>query len=110
MTKMKLEHIDKLRRGKKSWAKIGSRGIAHHLYAYEQIQYERALKNQYLEINDKNRVNLSNLWEKVCRAQWWKHLVLLKQKDADSAIVLEEDIQIHAWDKKSMKTFIKTLV
>lgn len=66
MTKIKLEHIDNLRRGKKSGAKIGSQGIPHHLYKYEEPKYERALKYKFLEITIKDRVNLRNLWQKVC--------------------------------------------
>jgi len=110
MSKIKLEHIDNLRRGKKSWAKIGSRWVAHHLYKHEQIQYERALKNKYLEINDKDRVNLRNLWEKVCHAKWWKHLVLLKSSTEDKAVVLLNEEEQKKGDKKSMKAFIKTSI
>lgn len=66
MTKIKLEHINNLRRGKKSGAKIGSRGTPHHLYKYEEPKYERALKYKFLEITTKDRVNLKNLWQKVC--------------------------------------------
>lgn len=69
MTKIKLEHIDNLRRGKKSGAKIGSRGTPHHLYKYEEEKYKRALKYKFLEITSKDRVNLKNLWQKVCMAK-----------------------------------------
>jgi len=78
MTKIKLEHIDNLRRWKKSGAKIGSRWTPHHLYKYEEVQYERALKNKYLEVTTKERVNLQNLWQKVCQAKKWKNYVPMK--------------------------------
>ena len=45
MTKIKLEHIDNLSKGKKSGgSRIGSRAIPHHLYTYERKKYELALK------------------------------------------------------------------
>lgn len=110
MKKIKLEHIDNLRRGKKSWSQIWSRGILHHLYKYEELQYEGALKNKYLEVNDKNRVNLTNLWEKVCHAKWWKYLVLLKQTDEDSAIILQDEKEIQSGTKKEMKAYIKNYI
>ena len=64
--KLKLEHIDNLRRGKKSGSKIGSRGTPHHLFKHETFLYEKALKERYLTIDIKSRVNLKNLWSKVC--------------------------------------------
>jgi hypothetical protein len=44
MKPIKQEHIDALSRGRKSGINIGSRAIPHHLYKYEQAEYERALK------------------------------------------------------------------
>lgn len=76
MTHIKLEHIDNLRRGLKSGVKIGSRATPHHLYKYEEEKYERALKNRFLEITDKDRINLENLWEKVCIAKDWENFIL----------------------------------
>jgi hypothetical protein len=78
MTHIKLEHIDNLRKGKASGAKIGSRKTPHHLYKYEEEKYERALKNKYLEIEQNERINLQNLWSKVCIAKNWKEYTLIK--------------------------------
>jgi len=76
MAKIKLEHIDNLRRGKKSWIKLGSRWIPHHLYKYEEQKYNRALKSKFLEVTNKERENLENLWQKVCIVQWWRILIV----------------------------------
>lgn len=94
MTKIKLEHIDNLRRGKKSGAKIGSRATPHHLYKYEEAKYERALKNKYLEITHKDRVNLENLWEKVCIAKQWKYTLIRVDSDTLHAILFQDGEKI----------------
>ena len=109
MTKIKLEHIDNLRRWKKSGSKIGSRWIPHHLFQYEEVKYERALKYRYLEITHKDRVNLKNLWQKVCLAKWWKNYTLVKYPDQWSAEILLNDILQESGDMKSMKQKVKSL-
>jgi len=76
--KIKIEHIDKLTRGKKSGAGIGSRAVGHHLFEFERRIYERALKMGYLEVEIKTRENLMNVWEKVCLAKGWRNLLLIK--------------------------------
>jgi hypothetical protein len=110
MSKIKLEHIDNLRRGKKSWAKIGSRWTPHHLYKYEEVQYQRALKNRYLEVTTKDRDNLINLREKVCMAQWWTNYLLIKIHWEDNASVLRENAEIKKGEIKEMKIYIKKMV
>ena len=107
MTRIKLEHIDNLRRWKKSGAKIGSRWTPHHLYKYEEIQYERALKNQYLEVTRKERVNLQNLWQKVCQAKKRKTYVLIKDTEKGTGTILLDDKKIDSGDLKTMKLTIK---
>ena len=110
MKKIKLEHIDNLRRGKKSGAKIGSRWTPYHLYKYEEIQYERALKNKYLEVTIKERVNLQNLWQKVCLAKQWKNYVLVKDTESGTGAILLDDKEIKSGDLKNMKLTIKNYV
>lgn len=110
MIKLKLEHIDNLRRGKKSGSKIGSRGIPHHLYKYEEEKYNRALKNKYLEITHLERVNLRNIWQKVCEAKKWQNYILEKNTETWSAkICLGEEI-IHVWHTKDLKKIIQSYV
>lgn len=110
MTKIKLEHIDNLRRWKKSGSKIGSRWVPHHLYRYEEVRYERALKYKYLEVTSKDRVNLKNLWQKVCLAKWWNNYTLEKDPESWSAKILLDDSLLESGDMKTMKQLIKTYV
>ena len=110
MTKIKLEHIDNLRRGKRSGAKIGSRWTPHHLYKYEEVQYERALKNKYLEVTTKERANLQNLWQKVCIAKSWKNYVLIKDTEQWTGTILLDEKEITSGDLKNMKLTIKKYV
>lgn len=105
-----MEHIDNLRRGMKSGAKIGSRWVPHHLYRYEEPKYERALKYKYLELTKKDRVNLRNLWQKVCLAKWWDTYTLVKDTETWTAQILLDDTVIHHWDMKDMKQNIKQLI
>lgn len=109
MTKIKLEHIDNLRRGKKSWSKIGSRAVPHHLYKYEEPKYERALKYKYLEITSRDRVNLKNLWQKVCQVKWWENYTLVKNGELWTAQIHLHDSVIESGDMKEMKKKIKEL-
>jgi len=110
MTKIKLEHIDNLRRGKKSGSKIWSRWIPHHLYKYEEAKYVRALKYKYLEITTKDRLNLKNIWQKVCLAKWWDNYTLEKNTTTGTAKILLDDIPQDSGDMKNMKQLIKTYV
>lgn len=110
MAKIKLEHIDNLKRGMKSWSKIGSRWVPHHLYKYEKEKYDRALKYKFLEVTTKDRVNLKNLWEKVCIAKSWKNYTLEKDTAKSMATIYLNDKAIESWDIKNMKLTIKKYV
>ncbi len=110
MTKIKLEHIDNLRRWKKSGSKIWSRWVPHHLYKYEEAKYKRALKYKFLEITEKDRVNLRNIWQKVCFAKWWKNYTLIKNTELWTAKILLDDIKQHSGTMKELKSLIKTYV
>ena len=68
------------------------------------------MKNKYLEITNKDRVNLRNLWEKVCIAQWWKNYVLMKIHWEDRASLQKDDQEIQSWEIKAMKIYIKKLI
>lgn len=107
---IKIEHIDNLISGKKSWNKIGSRSVPHHLYSYEKIKYESALKNKFLEITQKDRINLINVWDKVCLAKWWPNIILMKNRETWMADILKDWFPIKKWVTKDMKHLIKTYV
>lgn len=108
MQKIKLEHIDNLSRGKKSWANIGSRLTPHHLYKYEQEKYQRALKYKYLEITTKDRINLKNIWDKVCQAQKWENYILIKDAQTGQAEVYKNNSQMFIGDTNMAKKHIKS--
>jgi len=108
--RVKIEHIDNLRRWKKSWSKIGSRWVPHHLYKYEEVKYQRALRYKYLEITQKERVNLSNLWQKVCLVKWWKNLILVKDTEQWISEILKDGISIETGNTKDLKQLIKSYV
>lgn len=94
----------------KSGSKIGSRWVPHHLYKYEEPKYERALKYRYLEVTIKDRVNLKNLWQKVCLAKWWDNYTLEKDPESWSAKILLDDVIQKSGNMKDMKQLIKTYV
>ena len=87
--KMRIEHIDRLIRGKPSGLKIGSRNVGHHLNDHELELYRRSLKKGYLELDVRARENLWNVWEKVCEVKKWPFYVLEKDTSRDySALYL----------------------
>jgi hypothetical protein len=106
---IKLEHIDNLSRWKKSWNNIGSRWVPHHLYSYERLKYNRAIENKYLEITKKDRINLINLWDKVCIAKGWNNLILIKDSESWNAEILKDWFPILSGITKEMKQRIKQL-
>lgn len=105
---MKLEHVDNLSKWKKSWVKFGSRKTPHRLRSYERIKYELALKNNYLEIDFKDRINIQNLWQKVCDVKKIDNIVLYKNL-WDSKILKNWNI-IFFWNIKDAKLEIKKIL
>jgi len=110
MTHIKLEHIDNLRRGKKSWAKIGSRAVPHHLYQYEEEKLKRAMKYKYLEISNKERQNLVNIWEKVCLVKKWDVIIVQVETSKLRAILKKNNTLIMSGTKKEVKNYLKNYV
>lgn len=93
-SKIKIEHIDRLSRGKKSGINIGSRRIGHHLNKFEREIYERSLKKGFLDIDERSRENLFNLWEKVAITKDWKNIILVKSQDRTSGMVYVDGVEI----------------
>jgi len=110
MSKIKLEHIDNLRRGKKSWARIGSGAVPHHLYKYEEEKYRRAMKNKYLEITTQDRVNLENLWEKVCIAKKWKYTIIRVEARTLLATLFQDGKMLAHGEKKYIRKIAQNYV
>ncbi len=105
---MKIEHIDNLTKGKKSWSNIWSRAVSHRLRSYERKKYEISLKNKYLQIDYKDRENLLNIWYKVCQLKWWDNLVLLR--DNEIWILYKDDIIIHKSSFEDTKNYLFKLL
>ena len=110
MPKMKQEHIDKLTRGKKSGAKIGSRWVPHHLYQYEQEKLDRAMKYKFLHISNKDRVNLQNIWEKICAARKWDSIIIVTDSSSLISKLFINHQLIEEWPKKILKLKVKNYV
>ena len=110
MTNIKLEHIDNLRRGKKSGAKIGSRNVPHHLYKYEEEKYRRAMKYKYLEITTQDRVNLENLWEKVCIAKKWRYTLIQVDSKTLKATLFQDEKILTQGEKNIIRKVAKNYV
>ncbi|NDK10240.1 hypothetical protein GW846_05700 [Candidatus Gracilibacteria bacterium] len=108
--KIKLEHIDQLVRGNKSGINLGSRGVPHHLHTFEKMKYDRALKNKFLEITQKDRINLINVWSKVCQVKNWDNLMLIKNSETGNAEILKDGFPIKSGEIKVMKQLIKSYV
>ena len=107
MKPIKQEHIDALSRGKKSGINIGSRMVQHHLYKYEQAEYERALKRWYLIVEKKSRPNLENLWLLVCESKNMEYLVL--QKNGEETQIFSHDNVIFSGSLSDAKKYIETI-
>lgn len=108
--KIKIEHIDRLSRGKKSGINIGSRAVAHHLHPFERAIYDRSLKKRFLDIDERSRDNLLNLWEKVCIAKGWVNIVLIKNTDRLSAQVYVDTVSAFRGAVHDAKKFAKERV
>lgn len=105
--KIKMEHIDRLSRGKKSGINIGSQRIGHHLSKFEREIYERSLKKGFLDIDERSRENLFNLWEKVAIAKNWKNIILVKSHDRTSAITYIDGVQVFKGELGEAKKIVK---
>ena len=77
-TKFKMDHVERLTKGKRSGKNIGSRAVGHHLRAFERSIYERALNDGFLIIDERSRENLWNVWQKVGEARNCPAYILLK--------------------------------
>lgn len=60
------------------------------------------MKYKYLEISNKERPNLKNIWTKVCSVQGWHYICLIKNEWDEWATLIFDDIH-ETWDKKNLK-------
>lgn len=108
MSKIKLEHIDALSKGKKSGIRLGSRAVPHHLYQYERSEYERALRRGYLVVDITDRVNLENLWMLVAKSKNTECLVLHKAQA--TGVVTSDGNKLFEGKLSEAKAYLKHLV
>ncbi|MFT7528049.1 MAG: hypothetical protein ACI9LY_003209 [Arenicella sp.] len=111
MKQLKLDHVERLSHGKKSGLNIGSRSVGHYLRPHERGAYQRALKKGYLDITEKDRVNLWHIWEKACLAMQSDFLVLVKNTDSGLASIYKDSQMIKETQlseaKREMKSMLK---
>lgn len=82
--------------------------MPHRLKPYEKEKYQRALKYKYLEIHENERINIINIWDKVCESQNWKKVIFIKNNLIWSIEVNNEII--FSWDISQAKKILKTIV
>lgn len=109
MKQLKLDHVERLSRGKRSGLNIGSRSVGHHLRPHERNIYERAVKKKYLDITSKDRANLWHIWEKACVALSWAFLVLIKDTANGRGAVYQDNELIGEYNLIDAKRKIKQL-
>ena len=109
MPKTKEKHIERLIQGKKSGVHIGSRSTPHHLYAYEKKKFDAAIKKRFLLIDERDRVNLQNVWEKYCSAKEWPYVVLIKDRKGGAGIYSDQ-LLIFSGTLQEAKVRIKDIV
>ena len=109
MKQLKLDHVERLSHGKRSGLNIGSRSVGHYLRPHERTIYQRALKKGYLDITEKDRVNLWHIWEKACLAKRWDFLVLIKDTDKGIGTLYKDNIMIREAKLSEAKLEIQRL-
>lgn len=105
-----MDHVERLSRGKRSGANIGSRSVGHHLHKFERDIYQRALKQGYLTIEERQRANLWHIWQKACTAQQLPFLVLIKQTREGTGVVYKGDNVEFSGLLHTAKQHIKSLL
>jgi hypothetical protein len=109
MKHLKLDHVERLSHGKRSGLNIGSRSVGHYLRPHERAAYQRALKKGYLDITEKDRVNLWHIWEKACLAMQSDFLVLIKNTHSDLASIYKDSQMIKQAQLSEAKREIRSL-
>ena len=105
----KMDHVERLTRGKRSGKNIGSRAVGHHLRAFERSIYERALKDGFLVIDERSRENLWNVWQKVGQARNQPAYILLKNTNSSSGQIYKGDECVFSGELSAAKKKIRRL-
>ena len=83
---MKEKHVENLTKGKKSGAKIGSRGVPHRLNQHEQKQFNLAIKKKFMTLSYDSRPNLRNIWLKYTEVKKWPALIVSRLQDGTANV------------------------
>lgn len=110
MKRIQLDHVERLSRGKRSGINAGSRSVGHYLRPHERACYERALKKGYLDITEKDRVNLWHIWEKACTAMECQFLVLIKDTEKGVATIYRANELMTTLELNEAKHKIQTMM
>lgn len=108
-TRFKMDHVERLTRGKRSGKNIGSRAVGHHLREFERDIYERALNDGFLVIDERSRENLWNVWQKVGQAGNCPAYILLKDTKSSSGEIYKGDECIFSGELSVAKKEIRRL-
>ena len=106
----KMDHVERLTKGKRSGKNIGSRGVGHHLRAFEREIYERALEDGFLVIDERSRENLWNVWQKVGQARSCPAFILLKNTTEAIGEIYNGEELIFTGELSKAKKEIRRLV
>jgi hypothetical protein len=110
MKSINMDHVERLSRGKKSGAKIGSKTVGHYLKPYERDTFKRALLKGYMVVHKKDRVNLWHIWEKACLAKKIPFLILVKNPNDFSGAVYREEKLVYSGPLNQAKQFIQSIL
>ena len=106
----KMDHVERLTKGKRSGKNIGSRGVGHHLRAFEREIYERALDDGFLVVDERSRENLWNVWQKVGQARGCPAYILFKNTNAAIGEIYNGEELIFTGELSKAKKEIRRLV
>ena len=104
--KLREKHIERLTRGQKSGAKIGSRAVGHRLRPHERTAYRLAVRHGYMTQKPNQRGNLVNVWHQHCTIK--QHLAwVLRQHDDGTATVLRDEAVRHTGSWHTAKAYVQ---
>jgi len=95
------DDIEKLSKGKGTYAKIGSRDIPHRLTLAESTEFNKAKSRGYLKWKNSYRVNLENVYRLYCRTT--KRFCLIIRNNGEFPTTISEISKENLISKRSVK-------
>lgn len=84
------DDIRRLSKGKASRSKIGSRAVPHRLTQEEQKQIDLAMKKGFLEVQEHQRINAQNIYQKYAQVNNWLSVVIVHGQESSTLYVGDE--------------------